>query len=190
MWPKYSKPHPLTSVFYKWWADGMCQFTCCRVAFKSGEVWPLDDLNWFDRLKIYERKRASVLLLHNENEVVWKHWKQATATRRLGDAESPRRAFFRRCYPGALQIVIVSDNLWKLHVRTATLEESTLKSRVGGKPGKAFGYIGKKADDMWRYGFLMFLDVSWKGSDMDWRAACLGWTNTCILLPGAWEQVK
>lgn len=103
---------------------------------------------WFDRLKIFEPKRASVLICINVQwkniEAVCKHWKkQAVANCHLGDAESPRRAFFRRCYSGALQIVVVSDNLWKLHLRTTTLEESALKS-VGAKPGKAVGHIGKK----------------------------------------------
>ena len=148
--------------------------------------WPLDDLTDWRYLSQKEHQYLYVLMYINVQwkniEAACKHWKQAVANCRLGDAESPRRAFFRRCYSGALQIVVVSDNLWKLHLRTTTLEESALKS-VGAKPGKAVGHIGKKR---WWHVEI----VCWKGSDMDWRAACLSWTNTCILIPGVWEQVK
>lgn len=109
--------------------------------------WPLDDLTDWRYLSQKEHQYLYVLMYINVQwkniEAVCKHWKQAVANCRLGDAESPRRAFFRRCYSGALQIVVVSDNLWKLHLRTTTLEESALKS-VGAKPGKAVGHIGKK----------------------------------------------
>ena len=89
----------------------------------------------------------------------WSDWKQAFDNSRLGDAESPRRAFFRRCYPGALQIVVVSDNFWKLHLRTATLEESALKSRAGRSQG-TFQIFWKNADDMWKYSLLK---TEWHG---------------------------